>query len=55
MKWTDGRMRKKLGMLAANMRVSAVNVRQDGNCEDTEAKTDDSIVNTVRLVKLNRC
>jgi hypothetical protein len=30
----DGRMRKKLGVLAVNM-------RQDGNCRDMEAETSD--------------
>jgi hypothetical protein len=35
MKWMEGRMRKKLGMLAVSMSVWAVNVRQDGICEDT--------------------
>jgi hypothetical protein len=28
MKWTEGKMRKRLGMLAVNMRMCAVNVRQ---------------------------
>jgi hypothetical protein len=28
MQWMEGRMEKKLGMLAGNMRVQTVNVRQ---------------------------
>jgi hypothetical protein len=34
-------MGKKLGMLAVNRRVCAVNIRQYGNCEHIEAETDD--------------
>jgi hypothetical protein len=34
MRWMEWRMRKKLKMLA-------VNVRHDGNCEDNAAETDD--------------
>jgi hypothetical protein len=30
MKWMEGKMRKVLGMLVVNM-------RQDGNCEETQA------------------
>jgi hypothetical protein len=41
MKWMEIRMRKRVGMLAVSMRVRAVNVRQDGNYEDTESETDD--------------
>jgi hypothetical protein len=41
----DGRMRKKLGTLAGNM-------KQDGNHEDTEAKTGKKN-DGQRLVKLN--
>jgi hypothetical protein len=32
---------KKLRMLTVNIRVSTVNVRRDGNREDSEAETDD--------------
>jgi hypothetical protein len=42
----DGMMRKKLGMLAVNM-------KQDGNCEDTEAETGDRN-GEQRPVKLNK-
>jgi hypothetical protein len=41
MKWLEIRMKKRLGMLAVSMRVRTVNVRQDGNHEDTESETDD--------------
>jgi hypothetical protein len=43
-KWLGGRMifcgnmRKKLGMLAMNMRVRAVSENKDGNCENSEPK-----------------
>jgi hypothetical protein len=40
MKWMEGRMRKKLDMLAANMIVSSQCETEDGNCDDTEAETD---------------
>jgi hypothetical protein len=33
-------MRKKLRMLAVNMSVSSECDIEDGNCEDTEAETD---------------
>jgi hypothetical protein len=42
MLWLEQRMGKKLGISAADMRVRAVNRRQDRNCEDTEVE----IVNT---------
>lgn len=37
MRWMEGRIRKKLGMLTVNMRMWAV----DGNCEHAEAEIDD--------------
>lgn len=40
MKWMEGRMRKKLDMLAANITVSSECETKDGNCDDTEAETD---------------
>jgi hypothetical protein len=42
MNWTERRIRKKLGKLAVNMRVGAVNERQKiGNYKDNEGKADD--------------
>jgi hypothetical protein len=33
-------MWKKLRMLTVNIRMSTVNVRRDGNCEDSEPEKD---------------
>jgi hypothetical protein len=33
----EEKMRKKLGMLAMNVRMWTVNMRPDGNCEDCES------------------
>jgi hypothetical protein len=35
--WMEGSLRKKLGMVTVNVRVWAVNTKQDGSCEDIEA------------------
>jgi hypothetical protein len=42
MKWTERRIRKKLGKFAVNMTVGAANERQKmGNNEDNEVQKDD--------------
>jgi hypothetical protein len=38
MLWLEQRVGKKLGIFAANMRVRAMNMRQDRNCEDIEVE-----------------
>lgn len=53
MLWLEQRMGKKLGMFAAN-RVRAVNMRQEGNCEDIEVETVNRSGERMRLVKLNK-
>jgi hypothetical protein len=45
----EGTMRKKLGMLSVNMTDSSKCEAADGNCYNTEAKTDLAMVNRARL------
>lgn len=52
MKWIEWWMGNKLGMLAMNMRVCKVIMRQDGNCEDKAEPGNKNGEN--RLVKLNK-